>query len=85
MQIEELTDFVATAKDHLREWLEKSLSPCPDIIAVGFQELMPQTSPFLLSIPSQQSLFSLPAASVSTLDPALEKDSEIKTKFNGTC
>lgn len=38
-------------------WLEKSLSPSPDIIAIGFQELLPQTSLRLLSIPSEQAVF----------------------------
>jgi hypothetical protein len=47
------------AGDHLdlALWLEKSLSPSPDLIAIGFQELLPQTSARLLSIPTEQSLF----------------------------
>lgn len=38
-------------------WLEKSLSPSPDLIAIGFQELLPQTSLRLLSIPTEQAVF----------------------------
>ena len=38
-------------------WLEKSLSPSPDWIAIGFQELLPQTDIRVLSIPTEQSLF----------------------------
>ena len=38
-------------------WLEKSLSPSPDLIAIGFQELLPQTSLRLLTIPTEQAVF----------------------------
>jgi hypothetical protein len=40
----------------LTEWLEKALSPSPDFILCGFQELSTQPK-IAVTIPSQQSLW----------------------------
>ncbi|KAJ3305166.1 hypothetical protein HDV03_001928 [Kappamyces sp. JEL0829] len=42
----------------LTAWLEKSLSPSPDLIALGFQELLSQAI-IIPMVPSQQSLWML--------------------------
>jgi hypothetical protein len=40
---------------NLTHWLENSLSPAPEIIVLGFQELLPQTSIILKGV--QESWF----------------------------